>query len=187
MSTPSSSSSGKSKPSAPGPIVRPPARRRRRFLPCLVVALIGLILVVLLASYALIRIFTSGSSALPGNGETRSASAVASDFMDALKGQQYSKAYLDLDGSVQVLLTSTDFDQQAQQADHCDGVVTEYTQVDSTSQKAVKRFTYSVTRKKLANPYRFVLQLEQQPGGNWTITDYGGGATLLPPNVAQCS
>jgi len=186
MSTPSSSSSGKSKRSAPGPIARPPTRRRRRFIPCLVVSLIGLALLGLLVNYALTTLFTSSSSALLSNGDTRSASAVASDFMDALKGQQYSKAYLDLDGAVQALLTASDFDQQAKLADHCDGVVTEYTQIDSTSQKAVKRFTYSVTRKKLAKPYRFVLQLEQQ-GGSWTITSYGGGATLLPANTASCS
>lgn len=186
MSTPSSSSSGKPKPAASSRTAVP-ARRRSRRIPCLVVALLLLLIVVLAVSYALTHIFTSSSPALPGSGDTRSATEVASDFMGALKGQRYDQAFLDLDSTVQAQLAAADFDQQAQQADRCYGQVTEYSLVDSAGQKAAKRFTYSVTRKKLTRPYRFVLQLVQQQGRSWTIVGYGGGASLLPSDAAPCS
>ena len=179
MSTPSSSSSGRPTPSRRG---SPPRRRW----PCLVVVLVLLVLLILPVSYALTRIFTASSSALLGSGQTRSAPEVASDFMDALKGQRYSQAYLDLDGSLQALLAPSDFVKAAQHADQCYGAISDFTQVESSSQKAAWRFTYLVTRKKVAHPYRFVLQLEQQPGEGWAITGYGGGTSLLPPNAA-CS
>lgn len=187
MSTPSSSSSGKPKPSASSRASAPARRRSRRSLTCLVAALLLLLIIVLAVSYALTHLFTSSSSTLLGNGDTRSAPTVASDFMDALKSQRYDRAYLDLDSTIQAQLTATDFDQQAQQADRCDGVVADYSLVDSTSQKAAMRFTYAVTRKKLTRSYRFVLQLAQQQGGSWTIVSYGGGASLLPPDAAPYS
>jgi hypothetical protein len=140
-------------------------------------------------SYSLVTSFlgvgfvSTGSGNAPiGGSPARSASAVATDFMDALKARNYAQAYSDLDSTLLATMAPGDFTRQGQQADTCFGAITSYT----LTRNVAGQFTYAVRRSKLPKAYPFQLALQEDSPGSWAITDYGHGQTLDPPGAAPC-
>ena len=176
---------------APHPAPHAPGRRRRWGL-CFILPTVLLLLCVgaAVVSYSLVASFLG--AAPQGNGNTplgtsqeRSASAVAADFMQAVKSRSYLQAYNDLDDTLLVNLTADDFKSQAAHADGCYGPVSAFQLTSSAVGQRTAQYTYSVTRGKLSRPYRFRLNLRQSQG-IWAITGYGNGNTLDPPGSPPC-
>jgi hypothetical protein len=120
-----------------------------------------------------------------GASHGRSASAVAADFMQAVKSRSYLQAYNDLDDTLLVNLSAEDFKSQAAHTDYCYGPVSAFQLTSSAVGQRTAQYTYSVTRGKLSRPYRFRLNLRQSQG-IWAITGYGNGNTLDPPGPLPC-
>lgn len=165
--------------------------RRRRGL-CFILPTVLLLLCVISAavSYSLVVSLLGATS--QGNGSTplrasheRSASAVAADFMQAIKARSYLQAYNDLDDTLLVNLTAADFESQAAHADGCYGPVFAFQLTSSAAGQGIARYTYSVTRSKLSRQYPFRLTLRQSQG-MWAITAFGNGNTLDPPEQPTC-
>jgi hypothetical protein len=121
-----------------------------------------------------------------GGKRPRSASAVADDFMQGLKGQDYLRAYNDFDATVLVLETPLDFERQVKHADTCYGAITHYQVVVHAEAQGEAHITYRVSRK-FSSSYSFQLVLLQDDAGNWAITSYGKNGTLEPPGVLACA
>jgi hypothetical protein len=167
-------------------------RRRRRWGLCFILAAFLLLLCVGAAavSYSLVANFLGATP--QGNGNTplgtrqeRSVSAVADDFMQAVKSRSYLQAYNDLDDTLLVNLTADDFKSQAAHADGCYGPVSGFKLTSSAAGQGTAQYNYSVTRGKLSKPYRYRLTLRQSQG-IWAITAYGNGNTLDPPGSLLC-
>src|SRR5437899_12128326 len=92
-----------------------------------------------------------------GGKQPRSVSAVADDFMQGLKSQDYLRAYNNVDVTILVLETPEDFEQQTRRADTCYGAITHYQVVAHTEGQGEAHITYHVTRKKLSRSYSFQL------------------------------
>jgi hypothetical protein len=122
-----------------------------------------------------------------GGKQPRSASAVADDFMQGLKGQDYLRAYNDFDTTVLVLETPLDFERQVKRADTCYGAITHYQVVAHTEAQGEAHITYRLSRKKFSRSYCFQLVLLQDDAGNWAITSYGNNGQLSPPGVLVCA
>lgn len=176
---------------APHPAPRTPRRRRRSGL-CFILAVFLLLLCVgaAVVSYSLVANFLGATP--QGNGSTplgtrqeRSPSAVAGDFMQALKSRSYLQAYNDLDDTLLLNLTADDFKSQAAHADGCYGPVSVFKLPSSAAGQGTAQYIYSVTRGKLSGPYEFRLTLRQSQG-IWAITAYGDGNTLDPPGPPSC-
>jgi hypothetical protein len=114
-----------------------------------------------------------------------SASAVAADFMQAVKSRSYQQAYNDLDDTLLVNLTPDDFESRASRADDCYGPVSAFQLTSSEADQRMARYTYSVTRGRLSRQYPFRLTLQQNQG-IWAITAYGNGHTFDPPGPPSC-
>ena len=113
----------------------------------------------------------------------------ATDFVSALYNQNYDQAYNDLDATITIQLAPDDFKQQAQAADKCFGVVTDYSEVqDSAVQINAHKysFNFTITRSKLAKPYTFPMTLQQDSYGNWKVSSYGVNNNLGPGQL-PCS
>jgi hypothetical protein len=141
-------------------------------------------------SYSLVVSLLGATS--QGNGSTplrasheRSASAVAADFVQAVKARSYLQAYNNLDDTVLVSITADDFESQATHADDCYGSVTAFQLMSSAAGQGIAQYTYSVTRGKLSGQYPFRLTLRQSQG-MWAITAFGNGNTLNPPGQPTC-
>ena len=167
-------------------------RRRRRWGLCFILAAFLLLLCVGAAavSYSLVANFLGatpqGNGGTPlGTRQERSASAVADDFMRALKSRSYLEAYNDLDDTLLVNLTADDFKSPATHADDCYGPVSGFKLTSSAAGHGTAEYTYSVTRARLSRPYEFRLTLRQSQG-TWAITAYGIGNTLDPPGKPLC-
>lgn len=168
------------------------SRRRRRWGLCFILAAFLLLLCVgaAVASYSLVASFLGatpqGNVSTPlGTRQERSASAVATDFMQAVKSRSYLEAYSDLDDTLLVNLTADDFKSQAAHADGCYGPVSGFKLTSSAAGQGTAQYIYSVTRSKLSRPYRYQLTLRQSQG-TWAITAYGNGNTLDPPGPPSC-
>jgi hypothetical protein len=176
---------------APHPAPQGLGRRRRWGLCFILVTVLLLLCVVAVAvSYSLVANFLGagpqGNSNMPlGASCTRSASTVASDFMQAVKSHSYLQAYNGLDDTLLMKLTADDFKSQAAHADGCFGRVSAFQLTISAAGQGMAQYTYSVTRDKLSMPYRFRLTLRQNQG-IWAITAYGNGNTLDPPGPPPC-
>jgi hypothetical protein len=109
-------------------------------------------------------------------GNSAGAANTATDFMLALKSQNYDQAYHDLDANITISLTADAFKQMAQQDDHCYGLVTDFNEVPgsaiSSPDNNTQSYTYDVTRSKLTKTYKLTLTLQKDPNGNWDITSY---------------
>lgn len=130
--------------------------------------------------YALVNYFVAiGGSAGAAN--------TATDFMLALKSQNYDQAYNDLDANITISLTRDAFRQMAQQNDHCFGLVTDFNEVSGSAVVSAddntQSYTYDVTRSKLTKTYKLTLTLQKDPNGNWDITSYGD---KLGPATPTC-
>ena len=131
--------------------------------------------------FALVNYFT-------GIGNSAGAANTATDFMLALKSQNYDQAYNnDLDAKITITVTNDEFKQMARTDDHCFGLVTDFNEVPgsaiSSTNNSTQSYTYNVSRTKLSKPYKLTLTLQKDPDGNWDITSYGGD---LGPTAPAC-
>ncbi|MGZ3608647.1 MAG: hypothetical protein ACXWOL_01625 [Ktedonobacteraceae bacterium] len=134
-----------------------------------------------IVGFGLVNYFT-------GIGNSAGAANTATDFMLALKSQNYDQAYNnDLDAKITISVTKDEFKQLALADDHCFGVVTDFNEVPgsavSSTNDSTQSYTYSVSRAKLTNTYKLTLTLQKDPDGNWDITSYGGD---LGPTTPTC-
>ena len=158
-----------------------PAKRLGRRL--LFIAIIFAVCAVIasIVGFALVNYFT-------GIGNSAGAANTATDFMLALKSQNYDQAYNnDLDAKITISITKDQFNQMALADDHCFGVVTDFNEVPgsavSSANDSTQSYTYEVSRAKLTKTYRLTLTLQKDPDGNWDITSYGGD---LGPTTPTC-
>jgi hypothetical protein len=159
---------------------KPPKSRWRRllfiafvFVACGVIA--GAI------GFALVNYFT-------GIGNSAGAANTATDFMLALKSQNYDQAYNnDLDAKITISVTKDEFNQMALADDHCFGPVTDFNEVPgsaiSSTDATTQSYTFNVSRARLSKTYKLTLTLQKDPDGNWDITSYSGD---LGPNTPTC-
>lgn len=134
-----------------------------------------------IVGFALVNYFT-------GIGSSAGAANTATDFMLALKSQNYDQAYNNnLDAKITISVTKDEFKQMALADDHCFGVVTDFNEVAgsavSSTNDSTQSYTYNVSRAKLTNTYKLTLTLQKDPDGNWDITSYGGD---LGPTAPTC-
>jgi hypothetical protein len=152
--------------------------RRLLFIACIFVACIVLVGII---SFALVNYFTA-------IGNSAGAANTATDFMLALKSQNYDQAYNnDLDAKITISVTKDEFKQMVLADDHCFGVVTDFNEVPgsavSSTNDSTQSYTYNVSRAKLTQTYKLTLTLQKDPDGNWDITSYGSD---LGPTTPAC-
>lgn len=156
---------------------RPPKSRRRRLLIlALVFVACGLLAGVL--GYGLVKFIAAiGSSA--------GASNTATDFMLALRSQNYDQAYNALDARITISLTKDAFKQMAQADDQCYGPVTDFNEkagsATTSADNNTQGYTYDITRSKYQKTYPLTLTLQKDPNGNWNIINYGNDLGPAPP------
>ena len=131
--------------------------------------------------FALVNYFT-------GIGNSAGAANTATDFMLALKSQNYDQAYNnDLDAKITISVTKDEFKQIALADDHCFGQVTDFNEVPgsaiTSTDNTTQSYSYNVSRKQLTKTYKLTLTLQKDPDGNWDITSYGGD---LGPTTPTC-
>ncbi len=157
-----------------------PASSWRRRLLILIVIFLSCGLLAWGIGYALVNYFV-------GIGSSAGAANTATDFMLALKSQNYDQAYHDLDANITISLTTDAFKQMAQQDDHCFGVVTDFNEVSGSAiaspDNNTQSYTFDVTRSKLTKTYKLTFTLQKDPDGNWNITSYGND---LGPATPTC-
>ena len=158
---------------------KPPKRRGRRLL------LFAIVLVAcIIIAGAVVYAFTNY---IGGIANSAGAANTATDFMLALKSQNYDQAYNDLDAKITISVTKEEFKQLALADDHCFGQVTDFNEVPgsafTSTDNTTQSYSYDVTRTKLKNTYKLTLTLQKDPDGNWDITSYGGD---LGPTSPTC-
>jgi len=131
--------------------------------------------------FALVNYFT-------GIGNSAGAANTATDFMLALKSQNYDQAYdNDLDAKISISVTKDEFKQMALADDHCFGLVTDFNEIlgsaIASTNDSTQSYTYNVSRNHLSKTYKLTLTLQKDPDGNWDITSYGGD---LGPTTPTC-
>ncbi len=131
--------------------------------------------------FALVSYFT-------GIGNSAGAANTATDFMLALKSQNYDQAYNnDLDAKITISVTKDEFKHMALADDHCFGLVTDFNEVPgsaiSSTNDSSQSYTYNVSRNHLSKTYNLTLTLQKDPDGNWDIINYGGD---LGPTTPTC-
>ena len=161
---------------------RSPRNRRRRLL-ILALVFVACVLLAWGIGYALVNYFAAiGSSAGAAN--------TATDFMLALRSQNYDQAYNDLDASITISLTKDAFKQMAQADDQCYGPVTDFNErAGSATQSAdnnTQSYTFDVTRSKSPKTYPLTLTLQKDPNGNWNITRYDDNDLGPSPPSPSC-
>ena len=152
---------------------------RRLLLIALVFVACGVIAGVI--GFALVNYFT-------GIGNSAGAANTATDFLLALKSQNYDQAYNnDLDAKITISVTKDEFKQMALADDHCFGLVTDFNEVPgsaiASTDDTTQSYTYNVSRNQLSKTYKLTLTLQKDPDGNWDITSYGND---LGPNTPTC-
>lgn len=100
------------------------------------------------------------------------ATVLAHDFMQAVVSRNYAHAYTDLGPPVSQQISRTQFVQQAQSEDSCDGSVTSYTGGTTTTEGNALHYSYTMKRGKLQQSYQLFLTLQQNNAGSWQIVDY---------------
>ena len=127
-------------------------------------------------------------SYLTGIGNSAGAANTATDFMLALKSQNYDQAYNnDLDAKITISVTKDEFKQMALADDHCYGLVNDFNEIagsaTSSADATTQSYTFNVSRTKLTKTYKVTLTLQKDPDGNWDITSYGSD---LGPAAPTC-
>jgi hypothetical protein len=158
---------------------KPPKSWWRRLLKFAIV-FVACGLIAFATGFALVNYFT-------GIGNSTGAANTTTDFLLALKNQNYDQAYNDLDAKITILLTKDEFKQMALADDNCYGQVTNFNEEPGsaiiTADNTTQSYTYNVTRNKLTQTYKLTLSLQKDPNGNWDITSYGND---LGPTKASC-
>src|SRR6266566_3900751 len=156
---------------------KPPKSWRRRLL-IVAVVFVACGILAWAIGYALVNYFV-------GIGNSAGAANTATDFMLALKGQNYDQAYNDLDAKITISVTKEQFKQIALADDHCYGQVTDFNEeagsAITSADNNTQSYTYDVTRSKLTKTYKLTLTLQKDPDGNWDITSYGNDLGPAPP------
>lgn len=163
-------------------IGRPPResspRNRRRRLLIFGVIFVACALLAGMIGYGLSNFFQGVASSL-------GAADTASNFLIALKSQNYDQAYQYLDATITISVTRDQFTQMARADDRCYGKVTDFHEVEGSATTSAdnntQSYTYSITRSKLSKPYQLTLTLQKDPDGNWDITSYGNDLGPAPP------
>lgn len=106
------------------------------------------------------------------------ATAIAKDFMSALRARNYEQAYNDLGAAVS---GHDSFIKQAQGEDRCYGPVASYSETSSISPNGTQVHNYTITRSHLDKPYHLHLTLEKDFWGNWRVTDYNSDISTGNP------
>jgi hypothetical protein len=157
---------------------QPKSWLRRLFIFAIVFVACGLIAWAI--GYALVNYFV-------GIGNSAGAANTDTDFMLALKSQNYDQAYNDLDAKITISVTNDEFKQMALADDHCFGQVTDFNEVPgsaiTSADNTTQSYTYNVTRNKLTKTYKLTLTSQKDPDGNWDITSYGSD---LGPTTPAC-
>jgi serine/threonine protein kinase len=170
---------------APSPPVKTSGRMIKKGLKwglgtlAVIVLLGGLLLCGL--GFAAYQFFLSPST--PKATNSAGAAALANDFVHDIASQNYDRAYNDLAPSLTSQTSRTQFTQQAQSEDRCDGVVTAAMRTDTTTQGNALIYNYTMTRARLQQPYQLHLTLQQANSGNWQIINYGSNVS----SVSQCA
>ncbi len=155
---------------------QPPKSWRRRLL-ILAVVLLACALLAWGIGYALVNYFV-------GIGNSAGAANTATDFLLALKSQNYNQAYHDLDAKITISLTQDEFTKMAQADDHCYGLVTDFNEQQGSATipaDNTQSYTYDMARSKLTKTYPLTLTLQKTPDGDWDITNYGTDLGPKPP------
>ncbi len=124
--------------------------------------------------FAVYHFFQTRNASTPVT-NTTGATALASDFMQAVASRNYDQAYNDLGPQVS---GKDQFKQSAQSEDQCDGPVKLYKSAGTTNNGNTLINNYLVTRAKIAKPYHLTLTLQGDSSGRWQITDYNSDAPL---------
>ena len=158
---------------------KPPKSWWRRLL-IFAIVFVACGLIAFAIGFALVNYFT-------GIGNSTGAANTISDFMLAIKNQNYDQAYNDLDAKITISATNDEFKQMALADDHCFGQVTDFNEVPgsatTSADNTTQSYTYVVTRNKLTKTYKLILTTQKDPDGNWNITSYSND---LGPTTPTC-
>ncbi|GCE17090.1 serine/threonine protein kinase [Dictyobacter kobayashii] len=97
------------------------------------------------------------------------ATAIAKDFMNAVRARNYEQAYNDLGASVD---GHDAFIKEAQSEDRCYGPVASYSETNTSAPNGSQVHNYTINRTHLSKPYHLHLTLSKDFWGNWHVTDY---------------
>ncbi len=128
--------------------------------------------------------FFTGQNFLSGSGaptDTAGATAMANDFVQALVNRNYDQAYNDLSPSVVGPTSRAKFKQNDQSEDQCYGNLTSYKYTSTSAQHNTLKYTYTMTRAKLQQPYQLYVTVQQNSSGNWQVVDYESNIASLQP------
>src|SRR5215470_5245660 len=155
-----------------------PSKSWRRRLLILAVVLLACALLAWGIGFALVNYFV-------GIGNSAGAANTATNFLLALKSQNYDQAYNYLDAKITISLTKDAFTKMAQADDHCYGLVTDFNERQGSATVSADNntqgYTYDMTRNKLSKTYPLTLTLQKDPNGDWDITSYGNDLGPAPP------
>lgn len=142
---------------------------------------VGILLLCIL-TYSTFRFFTTrNSTPEPTSTNTAGATALATDFMQAISQRNYDQAYNDLGPPVANQTSRTQFKQQAQKEDACYGAASRYT-VATNAQGNPPKYSYTISRAKMQKSYQLNLTLQQNSAGSWQITDYQSNIDTVQPS-----
>jgi hypothetical protein len=158
----------------------PKRKTWRWWLGAMVIFLIGGTFLWVVANGAINFFFAASASLGPAN--------AAANFLGDLQTANYDQAYTELDPTVTVQLSNSDFKKMALADDHCYGQVTDYQEINGSATTSANQntqsFAYTITRSKLPKTYRLQLALQKDAAGGWFITSYGGDLGPAPPTCS---
>lgn len=141
---------------------------------------VGGVLLWVVANGAINFFFAASASLGPAN--------AAGNFLSDLQTANYDQAYSELDATVTVQMSSSDFKQMALEDDRCYGQVTDYQEINGSATISADQnrqsFAYNVTRSKSSKTYKLTLTLQKDATGTWFITNYGGDLGPAPPTCS---
>jgi hypothetical protein len=114
------------------------------------------------------------------------------NFLGAVENTNYAQAYTYLSPAITLRLSPEQFSTQAKNDDSCFGAVKDYKLVEnSTVYQASNqsyKYSYTITRAKLKQPYQLQLTLQQDPNAQntWKITSYGNDLGSTGQTVTSC-
>ncbi|MBV9614947.1 MAG: protein kinase, partial [Ktedonobacteraceae bacterium] len=136
----------------------------------LTIILVPLLLCAL--GYGAFRLYGAVTSAGAGPG-TAAAVTIANHFLQALSHRSYVQAYNDFDSSLAKQVPKNTFVAEGRLFDRCDGTITQYTQDSNPQvQNGTEKYSFTLTRAKLAQAYRLYLTVRRDMDGTWHISDY---------------
>lgn len=135
-------------------------------------------LVLVILSLLLCALAFGGYTYFTNRNPPSQAQTLAQSFMHLLAQQNYDQAYSDLGSSVTAGTSHDAFVQQAQGEDQCDGLVTKYQQIGTSTPQGNQVYDYLIQRAKLAKTYHLHVTVSKDWLGNWQITDYNSDADV---------